>query len=81
MHAMRAMLQVQSIKQMQHAEELTMTAVSGKEPFGAKGESEENAYARYTPSGTLTLTITNPGLHGAFKPGQKFYVDFHEVTT
>lgn len=81
MHAMRAMLQVESVKQMRHAEELRMTAVCGKEPFGAKGESEENTFARYTPSGDLSLTITNPDLHGTFKPGQKFYVDFHEVTT
>jgi hypothetical protein len=47
-------------------------------PFGAEGESEDNTFARYTPSGSLCLTITNPNLIGQFRNGQKFYLDFTE---
>lgn len=45
-------------------------------PFGPNGESEDNTYARWTPSGSLELCITNPDLAGKFTVGQKFYVDF-----
>lgn len=44
--------------------------------FGQNGESEDNTFARYTPSGNVELSITNPDLFGKFRPGQKFYVDF-----
>jgi hypothetical protein len=76
---MRAKLNVNSVTPagdpvMQ--ETLSMTAVTGKEPFGAAGESEDNTYARYTPMASLSMTINNPALLGQFKAGQKFYVDF-----
>ena len=60
-------------------EELVMAPVSGDKPYGPNGESEDNSYARYTPSGKLELCITNPELHGKFQIGQKFYVDFTEA--
>lgn len=47
--------------------------------FGPEGESEDNTFARYSPSGSLEITITNSNLHGKFKPGQKFYLDFTEA--
>lgn len=53
-----------------------MEPVCGNEPFGPEGESEDNTYARYTPSGEVCLDITNPALFGKFKEGQKFYADF-----
>lgn len=53
--------------------------VTGNAPFGPNGESEDNTYARYSPSGELKLTITNPELFGKFKPGQKFYLNFTEA--
>jgi hypothetical protein len=37
---------------------------------------EDNTYAKWTPSGSLSLDITNPALHGKFSQGQTFYVDF-----
>lgn len=61
------------------AEQISMAPVCAK-PFGPNGESEDNTYARYTPSGALNLTITNPDLVGTFKQGQTFYVDFSEAT-
>ena len=53
--------------------------VTSNAPFGPNGESEDNTYARYSPSGELKLTITNPELFGQFKPGQKFYLNFTEA--
>lgn len=73
---MRAKMQVQSVETpYPGAEKLTLSAVSSS-PYGPSGESEDNTYARYTPSGTCELTITNPDLHGKFTQGQKFYLDF-----
>ena len=77
---MRAKVQVNAVKRVVGAdgnimwEELTANPVCGS--FGANGESEDNTYARYTPSGSLSLTVNNPDLFGKFKPGQKFYLDF-----
>ncbi len=41
------------------------------------GISKENkSFAVTTPSGTLTFSLTNPALTDAFKPGQKYYLQF-----
>ncbi len=72
---MRAKMQIQSIEQFAGGERLKLTCVSSK-PYGPEGESEDNTFARFSPSGELGLTITNPALRGKFAPGQKFYLDF-----
>ena len=59
-------------------QKVNMAPVCSKS-FGPNGESEDNTFARYSPSGSLELTITNPDLKGKIKPGQKFYVDFIEA--
>jgi hypothetical protein len=78
---MRAKMEVQGVAKPygEGTEVLTMSAVCGTETFGPNGESEDNTFARWTPSGNLSLTITNPNLLGKFTRGQKFYVDFTEV--
>jgi hypothetical protein len=79
---MRAKMQVSAVKRLVGAdgnvtgEELLAYPVCGNAPFGPNGESEDNTFARFTPSGQLSLTVNNPDLLGKFKPGQKFYVDF-----
>lgn len=78
---MRAKMQVRSVEQFGDSERLSLSAVTGKDPFGPNGESEDNTYARYTPSGECTLTINNPALVGRFKQGQTFYLDFTEAPT
>jgi hypothetical protein len=77
---MRAKMQIHSVTQFQGTEQIKLSAVCGKAPFGNEGESEDNTYARWTPSGELSLTISNPNLIGKFKPGQKFYIDFTEAS-
>jgi hypothetical protein len=77
---MRAKMRVTGIKAWSDTQEdVSMMAATGKDPFGPDGESEDNTYARYTPSGTLTLSITNPALLGKFHEGQTFYLDFTEA--
>ncbi len=41
------------------------------------GDSEENkSFAKYTPSGEITLGITNPDAIGFFELGKAYYIDF-----
>ena len=44
--------------------------------YGPNGENEDNEFARWTPSGHCSLSITNPALVGKFKVDEKYYVDF-----
>lgn len=83
MPVMRAKMQVSSVAPIhdlysgqQTSERLTLTPVCGNQPFGPNGESEDNTYARYSPSGVLRLEVTNPALYGKLKAGDKYYVDF-----
>lgn len=74
---MRAKVAVRSIgKAYEGAETLRFAPVMSNESFGPNGESENNTYARYTPSGAIDLTVTNPDLLGKFSEGEEYYVDF-----
>lgn len=82
---MRAKMVVQSVKAVrpfpgQHSgpsEEIEFSAVGGK--YGEDGNSEDNTYAKYTPTARLSMVIANPALMDKIQPGQTFYVDFTEV--
>jgi hypothetical protein len=58
------------------SEELLFNPVCSK--IDQDGMSEDNTYAKYTPSGSLKFTVTNPALWDRFRPDpqQTFYVDF-----
>jgi len=75
---MRAKLKIESILKTEHGETLKMRPVSDK-PFDPDGNSEDNSFAKWTPSGVLELNITNPALIGQFKPGDSYYLDFTKV--
>jgi len=53
-------------------ENISMMAVTSK-PFDKDGNSEDNSFARWTPSGKLEISITNPDLIGQIKEGQVYY--------
>jgi len=81
---MRAEFRVTSVEQFKSGETVTteqikMMAVTDA-PFNPDGESEDNSFARWTPSGELSMSITNPNLFGKIKQDQKFYLDFVEAT-
>ena len=79
MPKMRAKLQVSSVLQNQGGgETLRMHAVAAKS-YEEGGSDEDNTYAHFSPMASFEICIANPALHGQFKTGQKFYVDFTEA--
>lgn len=56
-------------------ETLEFSAVTDK-PFNPDGESDDNTFARWTPTGNLKMTVTNPALFGKFERDQKYYLHF-----
>ena len=73
---MRAKFVINSIEQYPTAETLKMSAVAKTGTYDPDGADEDNTYAHFSPSGTLSLTIANPALVGTFKVGEKYYMDF-----
>lgn len=77
---MRAKFRVTKVtKTSDTSEQLEMMAVSST-PFDGDGKSEDNDFARWTPSGQLTMTINNPALIGHYKEGDAYYIDFTPAT-
>lgn len=57
-------------------EEIEFSAVAKCDGYPVDGSDENNTFAKWTPSATLKMTISNPDLFGKIKPNQEFYVDF-----
>jgi hypothetical protein len=77
---MRAKMRVSSVTSHgPNNETLNFNAVCGKFPYPADGSDEDNTFARWTPSASLQMQITNPELVGKYKQGDTFYVDFTPV--
>ena len=76
---MRAKLKLNSVVATEGSEILKFNAVCKPTGYPADGLDEDNTFAKFSPSAELTITVNNPALHGKFKPGQKFYVDFTEA--
>lgn len=51
-------------------EQIRLTAVYSDDP-----ESENAKWSRWTPSGVLEMTITNPDAFGKVSNGHEFFVD------
>ena len=48
--------------------------------YAVQATNEENkSFWKYTPSGNIEMTISNPDTFELFKPGKEFYIDFTEV--
>lgn len=47
--------------------------------FNAVCGEENKPWSEYTPSGTLTLSITNEALLGHFQPGKHYMLEIKEV--
>lgn len=71
---MRAKMSVASVLRQGYSEEVKLNAV-----YGGSTNAEDNTYASATPSGSITLQITNKALHGKLSPDDVFYVDFTPV--
>ncbi len=68
---MRGKFRLDKIIKTDYAEEFEFNAV-----YGGTSNKEDNTYSEATPCGSIKMTVTNKALHGQFKPGQKFYLDF-----
>lgn len=52
-------------------------SITMKPVFGSYGDGEVNkSWSKYTPSGSLTIAITNPAAIDAFERGKAYYLDF-----
>jgi hypothetical protein len=76
---MRAKFVVQSVAVLETCEIVSFAAVSKSTAYPADGSDDDNTFARWSPAANCSITITNPALHGVYKAGQKFYVDFTPV--
>jgi hypothetical protein len=66
-------------KTIKSGETLTMAPVCKSGGYDATGNDEDNTFAKWSPSGSLTLFVANPNLWDQFKVGQKLYTDFTEA--
>ena len=79
-HAMRAKLRLHHVDQLGHAyepksETLHFHAVAASR-YPEDGSDENNTFARFSPSASMSLTVANPALLGKLKAGEEYYVDF-----
>lgn len=78
--AMRAKMRVTGIAVYptvgQTTQEMLQFCPVGSGSYGPDGGDEDNTYAKFTPSGSISLTVANPALFGKFKLDDTFYVDF-----
>lgn len=76
MSNMRAKFQIQTVTKFAGGETLKLSAVGKSGNYPSDGSDEDNTFAKFTPSASCEICITNPALLGQFEPGQKYYVDF-----
>lgn len=82
MPVMRAKMQVNSVTPYGTPvtqESLSMSCVAKSGTYPEDGSDEDNTFAKFSPSGSFSVTIQNPALFGKFTVGQKLYVDFTEA--
>lgn len=76
MSDMRAKMRVSNVVSHETVETLEMQAVSKSEGYGEDGLDENNTFSKWTPSGSVSLSITNEALFGKFAIGEEYYIDF-----
>lgn len=79
MTAMRAKMSITKIERHAASEVLSFSPVCAKS-YPSDGSDENNTYAKFSPAGSLSLTVANPTLLGKFNPGEEYYLDFTKAT-
>lgn len=84
MQAMRAKVRITGIKKYPEEGEATQETLSFAFPakeggYPADGSDEDQQFAKFSPAGSLSLTVANPTLLGKFNVGDTFYLDFVPV--
>lgn len=72
--ATRAKFKVNHITVFEHSREVELVAV-----YPDKETPENKSYWENTPSGKLTMNITNPAAFSQFVPGKNYYLDISEA--
>jgi hypothetical protein len=52
------------------------TIESKQVELGPVADPANSTWSKYTPAGSINLTINNPEAFEAFKPGETYFVDF-----
>lgn len=73
---MRAKMQVNKVERFPGLDKVTFNCVAKSGSYPENGHDEDNSFAKFSPSGSLELSIANPALVGKIEPGRKFYLDF-----
>lgn len=81
MSKMRCKVQIQEVRLHGASETIIARPVCKDGGYPADGSDEDNTFAKFSPSGEFQLSIANPALLGAYRPGQKFYVDWTPIDT
>jgi hypothetical protein len=84
MTKMRAKVRITGIRKYPEEGEATQEALTFNFPakdgaYPANGSDEDQQFAKFSPSGALSLTVANPALLGKFDVGDTFYLDFIPV--
>lgn len=81
----RAKFYVKEIKQIytgstdeNEAAEIIMDPVFGSYPGSKEGDNNES-WSKWTPSGSLHMTVTNPSAIAQFELGKAYFLDFTPV--
>jgi len=85
MTTMRAKVKITNIAAYPTAGAATQEALTFHFPskdgaYPADGGDEDQSFAKYSPQGSLSLTVANPVLLGKFSVGDTFYLDFTPVS-
>ena len=72
----RAKFIVQYVQDFGQVKEVKLVPVT---PNADDKISENERFHKYTPNGSITMTIDNPPASDQFAPGKSFYVDFTPV--
>lgn len=76
---LRAKMRVNSVQSTETQDIIDCHAVGLSSKYPDDGTDENNTYAKYTPEGSLNLTITNPDLLGQINAGDELILDITSV--
>jgi hypothetical protein len=71
---MRAKFECDRVTRKGNIEEVHLRAV-----YGGTTNREDNEFSEATPTGDLTMTISNKKAQGFLKEGTQYYLDFTEA--
>jgi hypothetical protein len=81
MPVMRAKMRVNAVQKYGDTQEtLVLNCVSRSDGYPSDGSDENNTFAKFSPSGSLSLTVMNPALLGKFEVGEEYYLDFTKAS-